>query len=91
MFTSRHVSGVMCHIFFWTKQKGGASRGRICYQRGLPRLHICSFDILIINILQLQVQVLQVCCLAGGPAPIYEYCPLAADHCTVQRTLYTVH
>ena len=29
------VSYVMCHFFV---QSGGASRGRVCYQRGLPRV-----------------------------------------------------
>ena len=42
-----HVSPVTCHIFnpttkFYTTKKvgqsGGASRWRVCYQRGLPRL-----------------------------------------------------
>ena len=31
-----HVSYVRCHFFFW--QNGGACRGRVCYQRSLPRL-----------------------------------------------------
>ena len=36
------VPGVTCHVsvffvFFWGKS-GGASRWRVCYQRGLPRL-----------------------------------------------------
>ena len=43
-----HMSRVTCHMwrffffFFW--QSGGASRWRVCYQRGLPRLviYICS-------------------------------------------------
>ena len=47
-----HVSGVTCHVspvtchmsrvrfyFFWGGgQSGEASQGRVCYQRGLPRL-----------------------------------------------------
>ena len=35
------VSGVRCHICFFVcffGHSGGASRGRVCYQRGLPRL-----------------------------------------------------
>ena len=44
------VSGVTCHFFlflyfFW--QIGGASRWRVCYQRGLPRLVliiVCECD-----------------------------------------------
>ena len=36
------VSHVMCHawhfFFFFFRQSGGASRWRVCYQRGLPRL-----------------------------------------------------
>ena len=30
-----HMSGVTCHFFL---QSGEASRLRVCYQRGLPRL-----------------------------------------------------
>ena len=36
-----HVSRVMCHIFFGGGgggQSGGASRWKVCYQRGLPCL-----------------------------------------------------
>ena len=32
-----HLSGVRCHIFFFL-QSDGASRWRVCYQRGRPRL-----------------------------------------------------
>ena len=35
------VSGVMCqvsHVSFFLGQSGEASRWRVCYQRGLPRL-----------------------------------------------------
>ena len=34
-----HVSQVRCQVFvFCFLQSGRASRGRVCYQRGLPRL-----------------------------------------------------
>ena len=54
-----HVSRVTCHMspvtcqkifftFFLFKKKngqsGGASRGRVCYQRGLPRLVLNAVD-----------------------------------------------
>ena len=33
------VSGVKCQVYFFLSfQGGGASRGRVCYQGGLPRL-----------------------------------------------------
>ena len=35
------LSGVRCnffYIYFFFLQNGGACRGRVCYQRGLPRL-----------------------------------------------------
>ena len=44
-----HVSHVTCHINFnllfiyFFGQSGEASRWRVCYQRGLPRLFILSF------------------------------------------------
>ena len=46
-----HVSGVTCHVsgvtcilyILFFEKKGEASRWRVCYQRGLPRLvSICS-------------------------------------------------
>ena len=33
-----HLSNVTCQIFFLVGQSGEASQGRVCYQRGLPRL-----------------------------------------------------
>ena len=38
-----HVSHVTCHMYFFYflfffGQSGEASQGRVCYQRGLPRL-----------------------------------------------------
>ena len=39
-----HVSHVTCHLshviflYFITEKRGGASRSRVCYKRGLPRL-----------------------------------------------------
>ena len=42
-----HVSGVRCHFFFG--QSGGASRWRVCYQQGLPRL-ISTSSLLLINL-----------------------------------------
>ena len=44
-----HMSCVTCHVSCVTKQSkklknGGASRSRVCYQRGLPRLVSLFFD-----------------------------------------------
>ena len=46
-----HVSGVTCQVscvtffYFFVWQSGEASRWRVCYQRGLPRLVYITFGI----------------------------------------------
>ena len=52
-----HMSGVPCHFFFL--QNGGACRGRVCYQRGLPRLvpMLSGFPIFRTNMLRSSVVV----------------------------------
>ena len=43
-----HVSHVTCHVshffYFFFLQSGEASQGRVCYQRGLPRLVSCLYQ-----------------------------------------------
>ena len=42
-----HVSPVTCHVSFKKiGQSGGASRWRVCYQRGLPRLVFKAAELL---------------------------------------------
>ena len=51
MFTTSHVSGVTCHMSRVTcqmsrvRKSGEASHGRVCYQRGLPRLVLLNISV----------------------------------------------
>ena len=51
-----HVSGVTCHLSFFSSssfgQSGWASRWRVCYQRGLPRLWLGCYSVVYIGLFQ---------------------------------------
>ena len=92
-----HMSPVPCHmspvtrqIFFLIKEKnilnkigqrGGVSRWRVCYQRGLPRLVFRRIQISKCIQITLLVQKLQRFCWMG------EFCLLVTLHDTMQKKM----
>ena len=66
-----HVSNVTCHMsrvtcpifffFFFFGKSGGASRWRVCYQRGLPRLVLNWTQWLQILVFSAAVEITEPC------------------------------
>ena len=55
-YVTCHVSRVTCHMSRVTCQQqksgqsGGASRSRVCYQRGLPRLVVIYVELIVLDV-----------------------------------------